>query len=89
LDNGGIIKIPTGHVWLECDNSKERHIDSISTLGPISKKFILGEAMYTVWPWWRMSSFRDLERYKVLVQHKPVIHSKAFTNQQIYDKYGL
>lgn len=41
-DDGGIIKVPKGHVWVECENPKERRIDSLSeeTGGPISTKFV-------------------------------------------------
>lgn len=89
MDNGGILKIPNGHVWLEGDNPLERTADSLGELGPISKKFVFGEALFTVWPIWRISSFRDLEKYKVLLQQKPAPHSKVYNNQDIFDKYGL
>lgn len=35
-DDGGIIKIPKNHIWVESINPKERGLDSISTFGPIS-----------------------------------------------------
>ncbi len=36
VDDGGIIKIPNNHVWVESLNENERGVDSISTYGPIS-----------------------------------------------------
>jgi inner membrane protease subunit 2 len=43
-DDGGIIKVPKGHVWVECENGKERRVDSLSEDlgGPVSKKFVQG-----------------------------------------------
>ena len=39
LDDGGIIQIPAGHVWVECEclKSKNRNLDSLTDFGPISQ----------------------------------------------------
>ena len=68
-DNGGIIKVPRGHVWIECENENQRSVDSLTDEigGPISKKFVLGQANGIVWPIWRRTSFSDLEKFKPLL----------------------
>ncbi len=66
MDDGGIIKVPNGHVWIEVENGKVRDHDSLSSYGPLSKKYIQGQALFTIWPIWRWTSFRSLEKYKVI-----------------------
>ena len=63
MDDGGIIKVPNGHVWVECVNSKERKHDSLTDFGPLTKKLIIGKVMYTVWPIWRFTSMTDIEKF--------------------------
>jgi hypothetical protein len=67
MDDGGIIKVPFGHVWVECENDKQRGIDSLTAFGPITSKLILGKALYTVWPVWRLMSFKDIEKFRALI----------------------
>lgn len=87
MDNGGIIKIPQNHVWVECENPHERSLDSLTDFGPISKKYIVGLTTRIVWPLFSYSLMTELEKYKPLLDG--LKHSKAYTNQEVYDKYGL
>jgi len=91
MDDGGIIKIPKGHVWIECENEKERSIDSLSEEigGPISKKFVLGPCVKIIWPLWRWESFQDMEKFKRLMIQGDSRHSRVYTNEEIYHKYGI
>lgn len=91
-DDGGIIKVPKGHVWIECENENERSVDSLTDEigGPVSKKFVIGAATGIIWPLWRRTSFSDLEKYKPLLQKsKDGLHSKVYTNEEIFRKYGV
>ena len=69
-DNGGIIRIPHNHLWVEAVNPDPTQVtsDSISDFGPISRAFVQGEAIGIVWPFWRISNLRDQERYSKLFQ---------------------
>ena len=67
MDNGGIIKIPNGHVWIECDHDGAREFDSLTTFGPISSKYVKGKALYTIWPVWRFSNFKDIEKFNIIL----------------------
>ena len=55
VDDGGIIKIPKGHLWIECENPSERSLDSLGEDfgGPISRTLVHGECKSIVWPIWR------------------------------------
>lgn len=84
MDDQGIIKIPRQHIWVECENPAERRDDSLTELGgPISKKYVVGEVTRVIWPLWNMSSMKDLEKF-----NQRSAHSKTYTNQEIYRKYG-
>ena len=64
LDSGGIVQVPKGHMWVECEcevPSQQRNLDSITTFGPISTSFVLGEVVSIVWPFWRFQSFSTIE----------------------------
>lgn len=92
IDDGGIIKIPNGHVWIEGDNEdEERTLDSLNAKngGPISKKHIYGPCEYIVWPIWRATSFRDLHRFSRFSRSKQPNHSKVYSSDEIFVKYGL
>eukprot|EP01095_Lingulamoeba_sp_RSL-Kostka_P003918 TRINITY_DN15035_c0_g1_i1.p1 TRINITY_DN15035_c0_g1~~TRINITY_DN15035_c0_g1_i1.p1 ORF type:complete len:191 (+),score=35.68 TRINITY_DN15035_c0_g1_i1:71-643(+) len=45
-DNGKLIQIPPGHIWIEGDNSKTS-IDS-NFYGPIPKNLVIGKAKYII-----------------------------------------
>lgn len=49
LKDGGKVKVPQGHVWLEGDNWR-RTMDS-NDYGPVSNSMIRGKAVALVWPW--------------------------------------
>ncbi|TNV74673.1 hypothetical protein FGO68_gene12116 [Halteria grandinella] len=91
MDDGGIIKVPQGHVWIECENPDGRKIDSLSPElnGPISRKHVLGPCERIIWPIWRCTSFSDMNKFSVLFGDKKPRHSQMYTSQQMYDKYGL
>ena len=64
MDDNGIIQVPKGHVWVECEcdvPQKQRNLDSITTYGPVSTSFVLGEVKAIVWPFWRARSFVSIE----------------------------
>ena len=48
-DDSGLIQIPKGHLWVECD-LPDSGLDSLSQLGPISTGLVLGEVKAVVWP---------------------------------------
>ena len=53
-DTGTLIQIPKGHVWVECTTpNRDSCPDSISTFGPISVAFVLGEVTHIIFPPWR------------------------------------
>ena len=62
-DDGGIIKIPNGHVWVENFSSEEECNDSITKFGPVSQSYVHGEALFIVWPFWRWASVSKLEKH--------------------------
>ena len=45
-DDGGFIKLPRNHVWVEADSGR----DSLTEWGPISQEFIKGEVLGVVYP---------------------------------------
>jgi hypothetical protein len=68
--DGGLIKIPKGHVWIEQENENvERSVDSLADEigGPVSKKLVLGPAHRIVWPIWRAGKFSDIDRFRRLM----------------------
>lgn len=73
IDDGGIIKIPVGHVWIECENDKARSLDSLSDDlgGPISKQLVLGKCTGIVWPIWRRAKVAELDKFKSLMGGQP------------------
>lgn len=49
-DDSGLIQVPRGHVWLECDYPTKDNLDSISKFGPVSTGLLLGEVSAIIWP---------------------------------------
>ena len=97
-DDGAIIQVPKGHVWVECEcevPTQQRNLDSITTFGPVSTSFVLGEVKAIVWPLWRIQSFYSIEtglklRYGHLDNYwKGLGHSEVFTSDEIYDTYQV
>lgn len=82
MDDGGILKVPQGHVWIECDNEHGRRLDSLSPEinGPISRKHVLGPCEKIVWPIWRSMSFKDMDKFSVLFGDKKPRHSLMLTS---------
>ena len=76
---------------------KQRSPDSITTFGPISQAFVLGEVKYIVFPPWRMQSFASVEneaKFQNLMQSQTAEegsscgHSRVFTSDEIQETYG-
>ena len=102
-DDGGIIQVPKGHVWVECEceaPAKQKNLDSITTYGPISTSHVLGEVKAIVWPFWRMQSFASIENklklgvanrgYNNLARYWEALgHSEVLTSDEIYDTYQV
>eukprot|EP00347_Sterkiella_histriomuscorum_P023723 403333608 len=88
IDDGGIIKVPNNHVWVESINPNDRGVDSLSTFGPISKNFVVGKAWYVIWPLWRLESVNDLDKYSKLTNYK-YQHSKVFSEEEMFKTYGV
>ena len=84
-DDGGIIQVPKGHVWIECEcevPSQQRNLDSITTFGPISTSLVLGEVKAIVWPLWRIQSFTSIEnKLKLSVANKGLKNLKNYWEQ--------
>ena len=84
MDDGGIIKVPAGHVWVECENMEDRNYDSLTMLGgPISKKLVMGKCTHLIWPLWRYTSFKDLDKYSILIYGSSP-NSKVYSNDEIF-----
>ena len=89
-DNGGIIKVPYNHIWIECENPEECKDDSISSYGPISQRFVIGEAVGIVWPFWRICYLTDIEKFgNFLGIYKNVKHSRVYSSEEIYNRFGI
>jgi len=91
MDDGGIIKIPKGHVWLECENDNARSLDSLSEDlgGPISKQHVLGRCTSIVWPIWRRAKIAELDKFKSLMGGQAAKHSRVYENEEIFQRYGI
>ena len=91
--DGGLIKIPKGHVWIEQENDEvQRSVDSLADEigGPVSMKLVLGPAYRIVWPIWRAGKFSDIDRFRrLLPQDRSQLHSRVYTNEEIFRKYGI
>ena len=92
-DDSGLIQIPKGHLWVECDDSCGG-IDSLYKLGPISTGLLVGEVKAVVWPPQRVAWFQTMESFKRLNNYltkqktnRP--KSQVFTSDEIYDTYHL
>ena len=92
-DDGGIIKIPKGHVWIEQENENSpRVMDSLADEigGPVSKKFVIGPATSIVWPIWRRAKFTEIDKFRRLIpQERGRLHSRVYSNEEIFKKYGI
>ncbi|CDW86061.1 mitochondrial inner membrane protease subunit 2 [Stylonychia lemnae] len=88
MDDGGIIKIPINHMWVESINPNDRGPDSLSEFGPLSRGFLIGKAKRVVWPLWRFEKVNDLEKFSKLTNYK-YQHSRVFSNQEIFNLYGI
>jgi mitochondrial inner membrane protease subunit 2 len=91
IDDGGIIQIPKGHVWIECENPLERSLDSLSDdlAGPISVQHIKGRCLRIVWPIWRSSSMKDLDKFKLILGGKTTEHSRVYDGDEIFKRFGI
>ncbi|CAI2381361.1 unnamed protein product [Moneuplotes crassus] len=87
-DDGGLIKLPTAHVWIENDLNKFGTKDSLSTYGPISSQHILGKAKFIIWPPWKFVNIQSLTKFDVFKKRQQV-HSKVFTDREIRHLYGV
>jgi len=68
--DGGLIKIPKGHIWIEQENDNvPRSVDSLADEigGPVSQKLVIGPAHRIVWPIWRMSTFSEIDKFRRLL----------------------
>ena len=89
-DDGGYIKVPNWHIWIETEGD---HIDdSLSKFGPITAKLLLGKARYIVWPPWRFVNLEDMNKFSLFNQNQSV-HSSVYTDNQVrlmfeMDGYG-
>ena len=61
-DDGGIIKVPKGHVWLEnVSFATSQEDDSLTKFGPLSQSYLHGKVFGVVWPLWRVAFFDTIE----------------------------
>jgi hypothetical protein len=70
MDDGGIIQVPSGHVWIEQDNNGIKHsVDSLTSEigGPITINHVLGPCEKIVWPIWRATSFNDMNKFNMFI----------------------
>jgi hypothetical protein len=68
--DGGLIKIPKGHIWIEQENEEiVRTVDSLADEigGPVSKKLVLGPASKIVWPIWRYGKLSEIDKFRKLL----------------------
>lgn len=80
-DDGGMIRLPNCHIWIECEGEHER--DSLSKFGPITAKLLLGKARYIVWPPWRWMNLENLAKYSIFSYNQP-FHSQVLTDTDVY-----
>ena len=74
--------MPTAHIWVECEcerPKKQRNFDSLTTFGPISQQFVLGEVKAVVWPFYRRGYLKNLLMESVISQ---IRHGKSMEQVQ-------
>ena len=70
----------------------QRNTDSLTTFGPISTGFLLGQVYLVAWPFWRVSKFSTIEKLGKLIsdgRKDQTVHSEVYTSDEIYDNFNI
>ena len=97
--------MPKAHIWVECEcerPKRQRNFDSLTTFGPISQAFVLGEVQSVVWPLHRRGLLKNVMMESVVGQlqrgqsieqvqrlYSTDSHSQVFSSEAIQHLFNI